>query len=107
MLITVKTHEVQRGLQADVGGDRARAVRHFLAAAHLEIVLADDYAQAGQEEMAIHNRIGAASSFWRAGQVEVARAHFDDVLKDAPAQAVTIRELIAELSRDYPQSERK
>ena len=35
MLITVKTREVQRGMLAEMRGDKAAARRHLLAAAHL------------------------------------------------------------------------
>ncbi len=48
MLVTVKSREVQRGMLAEMRGDRAAASRHLLAAAHLELVLADDYAQASR-----------------------------------------------------------
>ena len=56
LLVTVKSREVQRGLQAELRGDRAAAARHLLAAAHLELVLADDYAQAGQADLALRSR---------------------------------------------------
>ena len=67
MLVTVKSRELQRGMLAEVRGDRPDATRHFLAAAHLELVLADDYAQAGQAGLALHSHVSAASCFWRAG----------------------------------------
>ena len=56
MLVTVKSREVQRGMLAELGADHANAARHFLAAAHLELVLADDYAQAGQDDLALRSR---------------------------------------------------
>jgi hypothetical protein len=43
MLVTVKSRELQRGLLAEMHGDQTGAARHLLAAAHLELVLADDY----------------------------------------------------------------
>ena len=45
MLITVKSREVQRGMLAEMGNRGTEARRHFLAAAHLELVLAGDYEQ--------------------------------------------------------------
>jgi len=52
MLMTVKSREVQRALFAEASGDREGARRHFLAAAHLEQVLAHDYDEAGEPELA-------------------------------------------------------
>src|SRR5205823_6522007 len=52
---TVKSREVQRALLAEMAGDRSGARRHFLAAAHLEMVLAEDYATAGAPELAIRS----------------------------------------------------
>jgi hypothetical protein len=43
-LVTVKLREVQRGMLAEMRDDQTGAARHLLAAAHLELVLADDYA---------------------------------------------------------------
>ena len=43
MLVTVKSRELQRGMLAEMRGDRTGAARHLLAAAHLELVLDDDY----------------------------------------------------------------
>src|SRR5438105_4954218 len=103
MLVTVKAREVQRGLLAQLAGDNARAAPHFLAAAHLELVLANDYTQAGQDDLALRSRFSAASCFWRAGQIESARTVFDTLLQDDPAQAVAIQEVIAELQQDYPE----
>ena len=102
MLVTVKAREVQRGMLAELGGDAARAARHFLAAAHLELVLANDYGQVGQDDMAIRSQIGAASCLWRAGQVERSRMLFDSVVQDYPAQAVAVQDIIAELEQSYP-----
>ena len=102
MLVTVKAREVQRGMLAEMGGEQARATRHFLAAAHLELVLANDYAQAGQDAMAFRSRLSAASCFWRAGQVEQARGLFEALVQDYPAHAAAIQGVLAELGQDYP-----
>ena len=72
MLVTVKSRELQRGMLAEMRGDRTDATRHFLAAAHLELVLANDYKQAGQSDLARRSRLSAASCFWRAGQCQQA-----------------------------------
>jgi hypothetical protein len=42
--------------------------RHFLAAGHLALVLADDYEQVGETELAIRSRLSAGSCFWRGGR---------------------------------------
>ena len=102
MLVTVKSREVQRAILAEKRGDAEAAARHFLAAAHLELVLADDYAQAGQPDLALRSGISAASCFWSAGFPERARPIFDEPLQSHPAQADTVRRVIAELERDYP-----
>lgn len=99
MLVTVKSREVQRGMLAEMRGDRAGAIRHLLAAAHLEFVLADDYAQAGQDDLALRSRLSAASCLWRASQPEQARMAFDRLLQEHPDQAAEIRHVMAELER--------
>jgi hypothetical protein len=102
MLVTVKSREIQRGMLAEMAGERARAARHLLAAAYLELVLADDYAQAGEDEMAFRSRVSAASCLWRAGEVEQARTQFDALLQDHPSRAATIQQGITELERVHP-----
>jgi hypothetical protein len=97
MLVTVKSRELQRGMLAEMRGDLAEAACHFLAAAHLELVLANDYAQAGLDDLALRSRLSAASCFWRAGQIEQARVLFDALVQDHPAQASAIRDTIADL----------
>jgi hypothetical protein len=101
MLATVKSREVQRALLAEMAGDRAAAVRHFLAAAHLELVLAEDYAAAGAADLALRARLSAASCLWRGGQAAQARSVFDALLQAHAAEAGTIRQAVAELQADY------
>lgn len=98
---TVKSREVQRAMLAEMAGDQPGVARHFLAAAHLELVLAEDYTSAGDDDMALRSRLSAASCFWRAGQVSAAQALFDDLLRTYPAQAANIQQVIAELKQDY------
>ena len=69
MLVTVKSREVQRALFAESSGDRDAARRHFLAAAHLELVLAHDYEAAGESALAFRSRLSSASCLWRGGDV--------------------------------------
>jgi hypothetical protein len=102
MLVTVKSREVQRALLAEMRGDRAAAARHFLAGAHLELVLAEDYSQAGDSALALRSHLSAASCFWRAGQREQAQRLFESLLQSHPGQATAIQQVSAELARDYP-----
>lgn len=97
MLVTVKSREVQRGMMAAMGGQADDARKHFLAAAHLELVLAGDYEQAGDTEMSRRSHISAASCFWRAGQSSDAQAIFDDLSHADPNRANEINEVIADL----------
>ena len=98
MVVTVKSREVQRGMVAEMAGSLEDARRHFLAAAHLELVLAKDYEQAGEAELARRSRIGAASCFWRAGDPHAARAIFDDLTQADPSRSDEIEEVIDELT---------
>ncbi len=97
MTVTVKSREVQRGMLAELGSRHGEAREHFLAAAHLELVLANDYEQAGDRELARRSRISAASCFWRAGEVERARSIFEEERQADPSGADEIQELINEL----------
>ena len=84
MLMTVKSREVQRGMLAEMRGDRPSAARHFLAAAHLELVLAADFEEIGDAELAVRSRLSAASCFWRAGDPLSARGLIETLLEVAP-----------------------
>lgn len=100
LLLTVKAREVQRGLFAEQRGATAEAARHFLAAAHMELVLAEDYAAAGQDDLAFRSRLSAASCFWRAGQIDRARSEFDSTAQDFPSRAAAVQQTLAELIRE-------
>jgi TolA-binding protein len=102
MLVIVKSREVQRAMLAEMHGDRKEAAKHFLAAAHLELVLADDYAQAGQPELALRSGISAASCFWSAGEADRARRLFDELLRAYPGHADAVRQAVEELEKEYP-----
>jgi hypothetical protein len=102
MVVTVKAREIQRALVAEMQRDTATAARHLLAAGHLELVLAEDYQAAGEDEMALRSKISAASCFWRAGLTPEASRLFGEVRRDHPEQSDTVAHLLGELARDYP-----
>lgn len=104
MLVTVKSREVQRALLAEILGDREVVRRRFLASAHLELVLAADYEQAGDSSLSFRSQISAASCFWRAGNCEQAQRRFEDLRAAHPGQVAAIEQVPVELSRDYPPS---
>jgi hypothetical protein len=97
MLVTVKSREIQRGLLAQMRRDNGTARKHLLAAAHLEMVLAEDYHRAGLEELALRSRISAASCFWRVGEVKQAKDLFKAIRREEPDQADNIQQIIKEL----------
>src|SRR5260370_32686519 len=102
LLATAKSREVQRAILAEMRGDRTSAALHFLAAGHMELVLASDYDQAAESALALRSRLSAASCFWRAGQPDQARAVFESLLQACPGRAAEIQKVIAELAQDYP-----
>jgi hypothetical protein len=102
MLVTVKSREVQRALLAEMRGDKAAARRHFLASAHLELVLAADYEQAGDALVSFRSQLSAASCFWRAGDHEQAQRRLTDLRATHPDQTASIQQVEIELARDYP-----
>jgi hypothetical protein len=99
MLVTVTSREIQRGVLAKMRGDRAQTERHLLAAAHLELVLADDYTRACNDDLAFRSRLSAASCFWRAGYPDRARPLFAGLAQDFPAQAAEVQEAVDELEQ--------
>lgn len=102
MLITVKSREIQRALQARLGGKAEASERHFLAAAHLELVLADDYDEIREHDLARRSRVSAASCLWQAGQVDRARAIFDAMIAAHPDEADELRASMADLQKSIP-----
>jgi hypothetical protein len=102
LLSLVKSRQIQRAMLAEMRKDTDAAVRHFLAAAHLEIVLAADFRAVNRDDQSLRSLISAASCFWRAGRVAEAERVFDEVNQTFPAQADTVRQLREELTRDYP-----
>jgi hypothetical protein len=104
MLVTVKSREVQRAMLAEMRGERDASRKHFLAAAHLELVLADDYEQAGESDLSFRSRMSAASCFWRAGQPEQARTLTDNLLAADPTRTTEIQQVLDELAADQKSS---
>ena len=102
MLVTVKVREVPRARLDEMSGDREAARRHFLAAAHLELVLAADYERAGEATLAHRSRVRGASCLWRGGQATQAQTMFTGLLQTAPDQESGIRAVVDDLSRHYP-----
>lgn len=99
MLITVKSREVQRAMLAEMRGEAATAQKHFLAAAHLEQVLADDYREAGDLELCRRSLISAASCFWRAAELARAKHLFDELQKGDPSRSAEIDQVIDDLQQ--------
>ncbi len=102
MLVTVKSREIQRALFTEMSGDREAARRHFLAAAHLELVLAHDYDEACEPALALRSRISSASCLWRGGEIAQGRQALESLQMQQPAQSAEIEQVLAELTRDYP-----
>ena len=98
---TVKSREIQRAMLAEMARERSAAARHFLAAAHLELVLAEDYRAGGAPDLALRSRLSAASCFWRGGQITQAQELFDTLLVERPDQAAQIQHVRTELEQDY------
>jgi hypothetical protein len=97
MLVTVKSREIQRGLMAEMQAERDSATRHFLAAAHLELVLAADYDQSNEPELALRSRLSAASCLWRGGQCDRARRLIDQLSETHAAESARIRKVLEDL----------
>ncbi len=102
LLGTAKSREVRRAMLAEMRGQQAEATLHFLAAAHMELVLAVDYERAGENDLALRSRLSAASCLWRAGQTEPARVQFASLIPAHPTHAAEIQKVMAELAHDYP-----
>jgi hypothetical protein len=101
LVVTVKSREIQRGMLAQMRGDPAAAL-HFLAAAHLELVLAQDYDDAGDQALGRRSRLSAASCFWRAGRVAQARELFAALLQSDPSSASEVQAVQSDLEQQYP-----
>jgi hypothetical protein len=102
LLGTAKSREAQRAMLAEMRGQRSNASLHFLAAGHMELVLAVDYESAGEGDLALRSRLSAASCFWRAGQPDQARSLFNSLMQECPTRAAEIQKVMTELAQAYP-----
>jgi hypothetical protein len=102
MLITVKSREIQRAMQARDRGNVEAARKHYLAAGHLELVLADDYEAARDSRLAFRSRLSAASCFWIGGEVDRGRDLFDQLRKQYPNRAAEVDDARGELEESLP-----
>lgn len=102
LLATAKSREAQRAMLAEMRGERAEAARHFLAVAHMELVLATDYEKAGDTDLALRSRLSAASCFWRAGKPAEAQQMFDSLTQAHPSKVLEIQAILDDLLKTYP-----
>ena len=102
MLVTVKSREVQRAIAAAGRGETDVARKHFLAAAHLERVLADDYMSVNAATLSERAMLSAASCFWRAGATQSAVEVFTELKHERPSRVREIEDVEAELAREFP-----
>src|SRR5262249_4548680 len=102
LLATAKSREVQPALLADMRGDRGEPALHFLAAAHMELVLAADYERAQNKEMAFRSQLSAGSCLWRGGRSEQARDFLESLANSQPDRKAETEHVLAELDQDYP-----
>src|SRR5262249_17426728 len=91
LLATAKSRQVQRAVLAEMRREGSDASLHYLAAAHMELVLAADYDRAGEADLALRSRLSAGSCLWRGGQQERARLLFDSLIQTHSNQAVEIQ----------------
>jgi hypothetical protein len=102
MLVTVKSREIQRGLMAEMRRDRESATRHFLAAAHLELVLAADYDEVEERDLAFRSRLSAVSCLWRGEQLDRARRLIEQLSDTYRAQSEAISKVVEDLELNVP-----
>src|SRR5829696_6039935 len=93
MLRIVKAREIQRAMLAEMRKDAATASRHFLAAAHLELVLAEDYRAGLDSDMVLRSLISAASCLWRGGRPAEADRVFAEIRQNFPDEAAAVQQL--------------
>jgi hypothetical protein len=68
----------------------------------LELLLTHDNDLAGEPDLILRNRMSAASCLWSGGEIEHRRQALEKLVAQYPTQASAIAELMAKLSRDYP-----
>ncbi len=97
MLVTVKSREIQRALLAEMQANREAAIRHLLAAAHLELVLAADYDGVEEHDLAFRSRLSAVSCFWRGEQIDKARRLIEQLHEAYPARSESVCKVVEDL----------
>jgi hypothetical protein len=102
MLVTVKSREIQRGLMAEMRRDRESATRHFLAAAHLELVLAADYDEVEEHDLAFRSRLSAVSCLWRGEQSDRARRLIEQLNETYAARSQSISKVVRDPEMNVP-----
>jgi hypothetical protein len=102
MLVTVKSREIQRASLAEMQADREAAGRHFLAAAHLELVLAADYDDVEEHNLAFRSRLSAVSCLWRGEQFDRARRLIEQLHEAYPARSESIGKVVEDLETNVP-----
>src|SRR5262249_47802398 len=100
-LFTVTSREVKRAILAEQRKDEESAVRHFLAAAHMFVVLAEEYADNAQFDLALRTRENAICCFWPAGHERQARLLFEELKQDNPVFAGDIDSIVLDLTQHY------
>ena len=102
MMVTVKSRLIQRAIMAEARRDQDAAVKYHTAAAHLDLLLADEYAEEGDRFLDFRSRLSAACGLWKAGQVEVARQQFATLPGQFPERARHIEICLEEMEQWSP-----
>ena len=102
MLVTVKSREIQGAYAWRRWADREAATRHFLAAAHLELVLAADYDEVQEPDLAFRSRLSAVSCLWRGEQFDRARRLIDQLNETYATRSESINKVVDDLEMNVP-----
>jgi hypothetical protein len=102
MRVTVKSREIQRALMAEVRRDGESATRHFLAAAHLELVLAADYDEFEEHDLAFRSRLSAVCCLWCGEQFDRTRRLIEQLSETYAAQSESTSEVVEDLETNIP-----
>ncbi len=70
-------------------------------------MLAHDYDEAGEPDLALRSRISAASCLWSGGDIEQGRQALERLQVQYPAQTTAIAAVMAEPRREYPSGRNK
>jgi hypothetical protein len=92
-LIALKTRELQRAWLAERAMPPKDAHKHYLGGAVLELLLADEYSQAGEVRLARRSKISAATCYWRAGLQSYANEVLEDLRRDDPLRSAEVDDI--------------